>query len=277
MTHHITALLSHSESYSDALLSSRLALWEAYCPQVFFEYLDALHLTAGSVIDIDYIHHTILSQTGFALSSAKDYLSPHDYLFELSQQRFPIARHIRKMENDGFSSLPDLIHDLFCHVPWLLHQEFVKFFSSMGKLFIKAVERAAAVYSIEDLPRILNSNVLAISRCFWFTVENGLIETQGKRKAYGAAILSSTDQLSYTFNNNVFVSPFKTEHIIQRPCNPKSLQTTFFIIRDFSELNDVAEKMHQFLEQGRLDFIVFDPHDVYYQDIIYFLNEHVFS
>ncbi|SGA28188.1 phenylalanine 4-monooxygenase [Chlamydia abortus] len=277
MTHHIAALLSHSDSYSDALLNSRLALWEAYCPQVFFEYLDALHLTAGSVIDIDHIHHTILSQTGFTLSPAKDYLSPHDYLFELSQQRFPIARHIRKMENDSFSPLPDLIHDLFCHVPWLLHQEFVKFFSSMGKLFIKAVERAKAIYSIEDQPRILNSNVLAISRCFWFTVENGLIETQGKRKAYGAAILSSTDQLSYTFNNNVFVSPFKTEHIIQRPCNPQSLQTTFFIIRDFSELNDVAEKMHGFLEQGRLDFIVCGPHDVYYQDIIYFLNEHVFS
>ncbi|WP_375793111.1 phenylalanine 4-monooxygenase [Chlamydia sp. 12-01] len=275
MAYHIATILSNSENYPEALLNSRLDLWKAHCPQVFFEYLDVLHLVKGSAIDFDHINNILSSKSGFTLSPIQDYLPAHNYLFELSQKHFPIAMQMRTLDNDGFSILPDLIHDLFCHVPWLLHPEFIKFFSTMGQLFIKAIRRAKDIYPIEDQPRILNSNILAISRCFWFTTENGLIEEQGKRKAYGAAILSSTEQLSYTFNNNVFVSPFKIEHIIQRPYDPNSLQTTFFIIRDFSELNDISEKMNLFLEQGQLDFIVFGPHDIYYQDITYFLNEHV--
>lgn len=277
MAHHIATPPSNSENYSGALLNSRLPLWKAYCPQVFFEYLEALHLVKGSAIDFDLINNTLLSKSGFTLSPTQEYLPPHNYLFELSQKRFPIATQMRAVDDDGFSIFPDLIHDVFCHVPWLLHPEFMKFFFTMGQLFIKAIRRAKEIYPIEDQPRILNSNALAISRCFWFTVENGLIEEQGKRKAYGAAILSSTEQLTYTFNNNVFVSPFKTEHIIQRPCNPNSIQTTFFIIRDFDELNAISEQMHQFLNQGQLDFIVFGPHDIYYPDIVYFLNEHVLA
>ncbi|MEF9520208.1 phenylalanine 4-monooxygenase [Chlamydia crocodili] len=277
MAHHIGTILSNSEHHSDTLLNSRLPLWKNYCPKVFFEYLEVLHLVKESPIDLNHINNTLLSKSGFTLSPTENYLPPHKYLFELSEKRFPIATYMRTLDDDGFSILPDIVHDLFCHVPWLLHPELMKFFFAMGQLFIKAVRRAKNIYPFEDQPRILNSNALAISRCFWFTVENGLIEEQGKRKAYGAAILSSTEQLSYTFNNNVFVSPFKTEHIIQRPCNPYSLQTTFFIIHEFSELNDISEKMQLLLEQGQLDFIVFGPHDIYYQDILYFLNDHVFS
>ncbi|QVE49242.1 phenylalanine 4-monooxygenase [Chlamydia crocodili] len=275
MAHHIATILSNSENYSDTLLNSRLPLWEAYCPQVFFEYLEVLRLVKGSPIDFNHINDIIVSKSGFSLSPTEDYLPPHNYLLDLSEKRFPIATQMRALDDDGFSILPDLIHDLFCHVPWLLHPEFMEFFFTMGQLFIKAIHRAKEIYPIEDQPRILNSNALAISRCFWFTVENGLIEEQGARKAYGAAILSSTEQLSYTFNNNVFVSPFKTEHIIQRPYNPSSLQTTLFFIHEFSELNDISEKMQLFLEQGQLDFIVFGPHDIYYQDIIRFLKDHV--
>ncbi|BAE81074.1 aromatic amino acid hyroxylase biopterin-dependent [Chlamydia felis Fe/C-56] len=277
MAHQIAATFSNSATQLQALLKPRFSLWEAHCPQVFCEYLDALHLEGSGAIDFDHINSVISSQSGFTLSPTQGYLSPHNYLFELSQKRFPIATNVRSLEEDGFSTLPDLIHDLFCHIPWLLHPEFVNFFSTMGELFVKSIKRAKEIYPIEDQPRILNSNALAISRCFWFTVESGLIEEQGKRKAYGAAVLSSTEQLSHTFNNNVFVSPFKTEHIIQRPCNPNAIQTTLFIIRDFSELNDISKKMHLFLEKGRLDFVVFGPHDVYYPDVIHFLREHEFS
>ncbi|WP_348662911.1 phenylalanine 4-monooxygenase [Chlamydia vaughanii] len=277
MAHQIAAVLSGSNNHLDLFLKSRLPLWQSYCPRVFLEYLEDLKLTNGSSIDLDHICKVVMSNSGFSLCSTKDFVPPHKYLLSLHQKLFPIATYVRPSDNDDFSLLPDIIHDLFCHVPWLLHHDFVDFFLNMGQLFINAVRRVQEVYPVENQTRILNSNVLAIARCFWFTVESGLVEEQGKRKSYGAATLSSPEELSNAFTNKIFISPFKTEHIIQRPFNPTELQATFFIIRDFYELKEISEKMHLFLDQGRLDYIVFGPHDNYYHDMGQLINELTFA
>ncbi|EPP38246.1 hypothetical protein BOKEGFJH_00474 [Chlamydia avium] len=267
MVHLLSSAISEATPYLPHFIRSRMPLWLAHCPRIFLEYLEQLHLGPELSINLPHILQMIKMHAGFSLYAAPSLVSPDQYLALLHQRAFPVATCLRSLQCDDFSLFPDIIHDLFCHVPWLLHQEIVDFFINMGELFIKAVQRARALYPVqEDYLRILNNNISAMTRICWFTVENGLIKEKGHTKVYGAAILSSTRELTYVFKNNSFISPLNIELIIQRPFYTSTLQSAFFIIRDFYELYEISEMMHLFLEQGRLDCINSDSHYMYYPD-----------
>lgn len=255
MTHLFSSAFEATPDLS-RFIRSRMPLWSIYSPQVFLAYLEQLKLGPTPFIDFPHIVQMIQERSGFSLHPTSSLVSSERYLEQLYRKTFPIAACLRSSQHDDFSHSPDIIHDLFCHVPWLLHQDIAHFFMNMGKLFIKAVQRARVLYPLrEDYRRVLQNNILAIARLCWFTVESGLIKEKEKIKVYGAAILSSTRELSHVFKSKPFISPLNVELIIHRPFYTSTLQSTFFLIQDFYELYETSELMHLFLDQGRLDSV----------------------
>lgn len=263
----LSSAISEVSPYLPGFIRSRMPLWLMHSPTTFLDFLEQLKLNSECPPDIPHIVDMIKTHAGFSLLPVTSSISLDRYLALLHQNTFPIATCLRPSQYDDFSLFPDMIHDLFCHVPWLLNQHIVNFFKNMGKLFIKAVQRAQALYPVqEDYVRVYHSNVMAMERLCWFTVENGLIEEKGESKVYGAAILSSTRELSHVFKSKSFIAPWNLELIIQCPFYPSTPQSTFFLIRDFYELYEISELMHFFLEQGRLDSITLNSHTTYDSD-----------
>ncbi|WP_035416926.1 aromatic amino acid hydroxylase [Chlamydia pneumoniae] len=236
------------------LLSSRFSLWKSYCPRFFLDYLEAFGLLS------DFLDHQAVIkffelETHFSYYPVSGFVAPHQYLSLLQDRYFPIASVMRTLDKDNFSLTPDLIHDLLGHVPWLLHPSFSEFFINMGRLFTKVIEKVQALPSKKQRIQTLQSNLIAIIRCFWFTVESGLIENHEGRKAYGAVLISSPQELRHAFIDNVRVLPLELDQIIRLPFNTSTPQETLFSIRHFDELVELTSKLEWMLDQGLLESI----------------------
>jgi phenylalanine-4-hydroxylase len=80
-----------------------------------------------------------------------------------------------------------------------------------------------------------------LSRLYWYTVEFGLIDTPKGVRVYGAGILSSGGEISYSVD-----SPkpnrigFDLLRIMQTLYKIDTFQETYFVIRDFKQLFDAT-------------------------------------
>jgi phenylalanine-4-hydroxylase len=76
-----------------------------------------------------------------------------------------------------------------------------------------------------------------LARLYWYTVEFGLIESRDGLRAYGAGILSSGGEISYSVDS---ADPnrigFDLMRIMQTRYKIDTFQETYFVIRDFSQL-----------------------------------------
>ncbi len=250
----VLSVLFFNQNLWYRLLSSRFSLWKSYCPACFFDYLESFGLLSDS-LDHQGIAKFLKLQTNFSYYSVSGFVAPHQYLSLLQDRCFPIATAMRTFDQDNFSLIPDLIHDLLGHVPWLLHPSFSEFFLNMGKIFNKVVERVRALPTKEQRIQTLQSNLMAIVRCFWFTVESGLIENQEGRKAYGAVLISSPQELRHAFTNHVRVLPLKLNQITYLPFDTSIPQKTLFSIRHFDELVELTSQLEWMLDQGQLESI----------------------
>ncbi|SPN74151.1 Phenylalanine-4-hydroxylase,aromatic amino acid hydroxylase,Phenylalanine-4-hydroxylase,phenylalanine-4-hydroxylase,Biopterin-dependent aromatic amino acid hydroxylase [Chlamydia serpentis] len=236
------------------LLSFRFPLWKNYCPSVFFDYLEAFGLFSSS-LDIQTVAKLLESKTSFSYYPVSGFVPPNRYLSLLHDHCFPIATTLRTFDENDFSLTPDLIHDLLGHVPWLLHPAFSDFFLNMGRIFNKIVEKVKSLSSKKEIIQILQSHLMAIVRCFWFTVETGLIENHEGRKAYGAALVSSPRELQYAFTNDIQVFPLELDLIINQPFDTSKLQKIFFSIKHFDELLELTLNLEQMIDQGLLESV----------------------
>ncbi|ANH78838.1 hypothetical protein [Candidatus Chlamydia sanziniae] len=248
------------------LISSRYSLWRRHCPKLFFDYLETLGLLSHPVNGHD-IATILQSKTGFSCFPIEGFEPPHNYLALLANKNFPIVTQLRDMKDDQFAHAPDMLHDLVGHVPWLLHPAFTYFFSHMGRIFQKAVTRARDLFTKEKRQQVLKSNLVALIRCFWFTVESGLIENQGKRQAYGAVLLGSPQELTHAFSKRVLVFPWCLDHIIHRPFDSQTLQTTLFTLSHFDQLIEITIEIEARLDHGELESIDADYDALYFPEL----------
>ncbi|EPP34619.1 biopterin-dependent aromatic amino acid hydroxylase family protein [Chlamydia ibidis] len=236
------------------ILSSRLALWQRHCSQEFFDYLETLELLSTNLPDFHNIQKIIQEKAQFSLIITPEKVAPQDYLHLLSQKCFPISQYVRPIENNNFSLIPDIVHDLLCHVPWLLSPHFASFFHKMGILFKEAQKRALLFQHSDKKKFALDRYISVITQCFWFSVETGLIKKHGEKKAYGAALLSSPVDLTHIFSTKATHYCWNLEKVILQDFDPSHLQNIAFVIRDFEELPTTVDSMLDLLNRGLLDF-----------------------
>ena len=80
-----------------------------------------------------------------------------------------------------FSLEPDLTHEILGHSPMLSYESFGEFTQEIGYASLGATD--------EELKKI--------AAIYWYTVEAGIINVEGKNKVYGSALLTSTEELDY--------------------------------------------------------------------------------
>jgi phenylalanine-4-hydroxylase len=98
--------------------------------------------------------------------------------------------------------------------------------------------------------------MLALSRCFWFTIEFGLIRQENGLKAYGSGLLSSAGEIVHSIESSeVQRFPLQLEWVINQGFEIDHYQPLLFVIESFEHLYEELERLECWLHAGKLDHV----------------------
>lgn len=200
------------------------------CPE-FVTGMRSLPMSANSIPDFDALNEALLPRTGWRVVAVPG-LVPDEVFFEhLANRRFPAGRFIRRAEQLDYLQEPDVFHDVFGHVPMLMHPVMADFIQAYGVGGLKAQRLGA-------LP--------LLARVYWYTVEFGLVRhSAGGLRLFGAGIASSRTESVFCLDD---ASPHRIGFDLQR------VMRTNYRIDDFQESYFVLESLDELLRLAEVDF-----------------------
>jgi len=208
------------------LYQRQAGLVEKYACREFRETLATLDFHTG-IPRFDVVNRLLDAATGWQLVAVPGLVPDLVFFEHLAHRRFPVTVWLREPEEFDYIVEPDVFHDFFGHVPMLFNPVFADYMQAYGRGGIKA----HALGAIEMLARL-----------YWYTVEFGLIESDGRLCPYGAGILSSGGEISYCVDSS---DPnrigFDLLRIMQTRYKIDTYQESYFVIRGFDELFRATE------------------------------------
>ena len=201
---------------------SRLA--RQYACAEFLHGLATLGI-ADTIPDFEAVNARLEPMTGWRIVGVPGLIPDEAFYDHLAHRRFPVTVWIRKRSELDYLVEPDLFHDFFGHVPLLTDPVFANYMQEYGRRGVEA-----------------GPNVHLLARLYWYTVEFGLIRTSEGLKAYGAGILSSAAETRHAIEGKgVQRVPFDAHRVMNSPYEIDKLQSTYFVLDDFSQLFEAAQ------------------------------------
>ena len=188
----------------------------------FMEGLDVLRMSKPGIPDFDELNERLFKATGWQVVAVPGLVPDALFFDHLANRRFVAGRFIRTPEQLDYLREPDIFHDVFGHVPLLVHPVFADYMQAYGEGGL----RAAKLGMIE-----------ALARLYWYTVEFGLIRDGGDLKLYGAGIVSSYGESVFALDDP---SPhrigFDLERVMRSDYRIDDYQQNYFVIDSFEDL-----------------------------------------
>lgn len=189
------------------------------------EYLQGIkniEFVSSKIPSISETNKLLETQTGWELVVVPGIIKEPDFFNLLSQKKFPATTWLRKKDSLDYLPEPDMFHDVFGHVPLLTHYHFTEFFQAIGKLGMQYLH---------------NENIVAmLGRLYWFTVEFGLIKSNNILQIFGAGIISSYSETSFSLSEKPTHLPYEVEMIMNRSYENDHIQDTYYVIDSFEQL-----------------------------------------
>lgn len=211
-----------------------------------------IEIAGGAILKkgtkLDGINKFLQAQSSWASYGVPGYLPAKAFFACLAQREFPTTVLIRPREVMDYLPEPDIIHDVFGHVPLHTLRVFADFLQTYGK----------AALLCED-----ETHIKKLGRLFWFTVEFGLIREDGQVKVYGSGLVSSHAESAYSLTGSWEKKgqsapdckarpvpewrPFDLERICETDFEIDHFQPIYYVLESFEQLrdamNDYAEKV----------------------------------
>lgn len=178
-------------------------------------YRDAwaeLALDRDHVPQLADINAVITPRTGFRMNPVTGFVSPRSFFGELARGVFLSTQYIRYAKTPLFSPDPDVVHEVIGHAPTLLDPLLAELNRHFGRTAL----------------RVDDATLEKVIRMHWFTLETGLAIEDGRPKAYGAAILSSPQEMEHCVTRAT-LRPFDIEDICGTSFEPTVLQDQLFL------------------------------------------------
>jgi phenylalanine-4-hydroxylase len=206
------------------------AIWEALNPahqlHACAEYLECvsrLELPQDRIPQLREVARRVEAVSGFRLEPVAGLVEPRVFLESLADGVFLSTQYIRHHSAPLYTPEPDVAHEIIGHAVTLASAPLAE----LNRLVGRAVKRTASTEAIERLARV-----------YWFTIEFGVLNEDGKIKAYGTGLLSSAGELEAM--SSAELRPLDLEAASRQDFDPTAYQPILFCADSF-------EAMHQAL------------------------------
>lgn len=212
------------------LYERQCALLPDLACQDYVDGMRKLPMNADQIPNFEELSETLLKATGWQVVAVPG-LVPDDVFFDhLANRRFPSGNFIRGAHELDYLEEPDVFHDVFGHVPMLMHPVMADFIQAYGQGGL----RAQKLGKLTELARV-----------YWYTVEFGLVKEQSDLRIYGAGIASSFSESRFAVQSD---SPNRIGFELER------VMRTNYRIDDFQEVYFVLDKLDDLLALAQTDF-----------------------
>ncbi len=226
--------------------------WEKYANEKFMEGIRSLCLNPDRIPRLEEINQFLEPLTGFQAKAVSGYVPTYLFFDSLKHREFPTTITIRDSHNLNYLPEPDIFHDIAGHVPMHTDRTFAEVLVKFGSLARIAADRHK---NARDFKEIM-SNIQALSRFFWFTIEFGLMRQNNQLCVYGSGILSSADEIEHSIESpEVQRVPFQLEWVINQSFDIDHFQPLLFIIDSFEHLYEEVDRLEKWLLSGKLDHV----------------------
>ena len=235
-------------------------------------YIDGLRKTGISIDTIPHMYgmNRILREIGWAGVAVDGFIPPSAFMEFQAYNVLVIAADIRPVDQIGYTSAPDIIHEAAGHAPIIadpLYADYLKRFGELGsKAFASAWDHRmyeairhlsilkADPYSdkqqIADAEQMIDnlgkeegepSELAMIRNLHWWTVEYGLIGEVDDPGIYGAGLLSSIAESFHCLTPAVKKIPYSLD-AVNYSFDITEPQPQLFVTPDFETLSQVLEQ-----------------------------------
>ncbi|GAA6143323.1 phenylalanine 4-monooxygenase [Hydrogenophaga sp. 5NK40-0174] len=190
----------------------------------FVEGMRDLPMSANQIPDFEALSEALMKRTGWQVVAVPG-LVPDEVFFEhLANRRFPAGQFIRGAHELDYLQEPDVFHDVFGHVPMLMHPALADFIQAYGEGGLRAQRLG---------------HLAQLARVYWYTVEFGLVQEGDELRIYGAGIASSRAESVFCLES---ASPnrvgFGLERVMRTRYRIDDFQETYFVLPDLDSLLD---------------------------------------
>jgi phenylalanine-4-hydroxylase len=255
------------------LYARMLPRWEKYANRRFLEGVRNLALDPHNIPRLDDINRFLRPLSGFTAKAVSGYVPAYVFFDCLRTRAFPTTITIRDGESLDYLPEPDIFHDVAGHVPMHTDRVFADVLVRFGEVAREAAELAQAVKDEHERLRRVESNIKALARFFWFTVEFGLMRENGTLWAYGSGLLSSCGELAHSIDSpDVQRYPFQLEWAINQYFEIDHYQPLLFIVESFEHLFEQVAELGRWMRAGKLSNVSPGEPHVDEADLQSFLN-----
>jgi phenylalanine-4-hydroxylase len=187
----------------------------------------ALPIGGEAIPDFRRLSDILMRRTGWRVVAVPGLVPPEVFFDHLANRRFPAGQFIRRPDQLDYIEEPDVFHDVFGHVPMLMHPVLADYLQAYGKGGLRA-QRLGALDQL--------------SRVYWFTVEFGLVAQSEGLRIYGAGIASSFAETRFSLEDS---SPNRLKFCVPRVMRTRyridDLQESYFVLESLDDLLHLAE------------------------------------
>ncbi|MCX6244392.1 MAG: aromatic amino acid hydroxylase [Bacteroidetes bacterium] len=250
-------------------------------------YLDGLRKTGISLdrIPMMYGMNRILREIGWAAVAVDGFIPPSAFMEFQAYNVLVIAADIRPIDQIGYTSAPDIIHEAAGHAPIIADPVYAGYLRRFGEIGCKAFpsgndyrmyeairhlsilkadpySNAQMIEEAEKAIELLGKNLgepselAQIRNLHWWTVEYGLIGELSNPQIYGAGLLSSIAESYYCMQPKVKKIPYSLD-AVNYSFDITEPQPQLFVTPDFETLNSVLDEFTRTmaLSKGGVDGI----------------------
>jgi phenylalanine-4-hydroxylase len=233
--------------------------WERFANERYLQGLETLHLAAERIPRFEDVNRFMQPLTGFSARAVSGYVPSYIFFDCLRRREFPTTVTIRDGATLEYLPEPDIFHDVAGHVPMHTDKAFAEALVRFGECAATAARIASETKDDHERLRRLTSNIKAMSRFFWFSVEFGLMRARGVGgggglKVYGSGLLSSFGEIAHAIEApGVQRYPFQIEWVVNQYFEIDHYQPLLFIVDSFDHLYALVDELEDWIVHGKLD------------------------
>lgn len=174
--------------------------------KLFWEGISKLKIKKGEIPDFKEINKLLKQLSNFEIVAVTGLLDDNIFFQLIKNRKFPVTTWIRKQDQLDYIEEPDMFHDLFGHVPFLVDKTYCEF-------LVKLADLAIPYFQGTD-----KEIQYAFSRAYWYTIEFGVLFNNelDRYQIYGAGIISSFSETNKVFQTETKFKEFNHELLYEK-------------------------------------------------------------